>query len=178
MPRKTGTPRSPAPRLTAASMRPRPDAAENLVHVRPVMPELARFNEAAARCRGKRPFTYVKPAIAFASMRPRPDAAENSDAGAAARGGRAASMRPRPDAAENHDGRRSSRPTGNCFNEAAARCRGKQPFAYSAMSFLSRASMRPRPDAAENVMRYASSGGGRLASMRPRPDAAENSRRR
>ena len=37
-----------------------------------------------------------------------------------------ASMRPRPDAAENSVGRRG-KPCGECrFNEAAARCRGKQ----------------------------------------------------
>ena len=36
-------------------------------------------------------------------------------------------MRPRPDAAENcRDARRAARQTP-CFNEAAARCRGKHP---------------------------------------------------
>ena len=36
-----------------------------------------RFNEAAARCRGKRAATPADPDPAAASMRPRPDAAEN-----------------------------------------------------------------------------------------------------
>ena len=59
-------------------------------------------------------------------MRPRPDAAENGhDAGRGDLAG-GASMRPRPDAAENT---RSVSRTARCrcsFNEAAARCRGKQ----------------------------------------------------
>ena len=37
----------------AASMRPRPDAAENIQHFHPPPPFCRRFNEAAARCRGK-----------------------------------------------------------------------------------------------------------------------------
>ena len=36
------------------------------------------------------------------------------------------------------------------FNEAAARCRGKQP-ALAHVGDEARASMRPRPDAAENA---------------------------
>ena len=36
-----------------------------------------RFNEAAARCRGKRTIALDAPQVAAASMRPRPDAAEN-----------------------------------------------------------------------------------------------------
>ena len=62
----------------------------------------AGFNEAAARCRGKRRLRgrWLRGWTA-ASMRPRPDAAENT-----LRFGRffettLASMRPRPDAAEN-----------------------------------------------------------------------------
>ena len=64
--------------------------------------EAARFNEAAARCRGK-PYESIPYFRAYhmASMRPRPDAAENARTG------------PPPAC-------RSS-----CFNEAAARCRGK-----------------------------------------------------
>ena len=67
---------------------------------RPMRPR--RFNEAAARCRGKL-VRGVEPGLdAAASMRPRPDAAEN---GRPHRGRRhrrrLASMRPRPDAAEN-----------------------------------------------------------------------------
>ena len=72
--------------LHAASMRPRPDAAEN-APTRPSDPMAApRFNEAAARCRGKRPDAAENvraerrlPVIVGASMRPRPDAAENGD---------------------------------------------------------------------------------------------------
>ena len=37
----------------AASMRPRPDAAENICAGRCGQPFTTRFNEAAARCRGK-----------------------------------------------------------------------------------------------------------------------------
>ena len=61
------------------------------------------FNEAAARCRGKRATgRLVADAQAQASMRPRPDAAENGS-DLIRRHGEAcvASMRPRPDAAEN-----------------------------------------------------------------------------
>ena len=39
---------------------------------------------------------------------------------------RAASMRPRPDAAENPACRGAAATVTPCFNEAAARCRGKQ----------------------------------------------------
>ena len=90
-----------------------------------------RFNEAAARCRGKQPDPAFGRAEHRASMRPRPDAAENV-AGAVLRdehGG--ASMRPRPDAAENY------RVNALCAAAGVA-------------------SMRPRPDAAENSMRRAS----------------------
>ena len=41
--------------------------------------------------------------------------------------------------------------TSTGFNEAAARCRGKQPVAELADDDVARASMRPRPDAAENL---------------------------
>ena len=63
---------------SAASMRPRPDAAENSGKSRPRPRSGSRFNEAAARCRGKRrqPGAGIPPAP-IASMRPRPDAAEN-----------------------------------------------------------------------------------------------------
>ena len=62
-----------------------------------------RFNEAAARCRGKRTREQTRVyRPRRASMRPRPDAAENRDtrmlAGVISD---VASMRPRPDAAEN-----------------------------------------------------------------------------
>ena len=98
-PVQTTARRSP---VVPASMRPRPDAAEN--RGLPVTSSGAarRFNEAAARCRGK------------------PEAGRSAGAR-----GRAASMRPRPDAAENR--RSASPPARPCarFNEAAARCRGK-----------------------------------------------------
>ena len=61
-----------------------------------------RFNEAAARCRGK-------PTQVLESG-----------------GGVGASMRPRPDAAENASCSGSSRRFSSGFNEAAARCRGKR----------------------------------------------------
>ena len=79
MPRKTTESRFRSPLAAGASMRPRPDAAENGM----TPAELSGAKEA--------------------SMRPRPDAAENDalrtpgPAGDEAR----ASMRPRPDAAEN-----------------------------------------------------------------------------
>ena len=77
------------PRKTAARRWSRPSAR-------------CRFNEAAARCRGKLlpgpPFYY---GYNLASMRPRPDAAENVGASAEATLTDLASMRPRPDAAEN-----------------------------------------------------------------------------
>ena len=64
---------------------------------------ILRFNEAAARCRGKpAPPALERAGEGAASMRPRPDAAENVRRTVAwARAARDASMRPRPDAAEN-----------------------------------------------------------------------------
>ena len=180
MPRKT-----PAVAATAiegnthASMRPRPDAAEN------------QGRQAGWGC-----------SLTRASMRPRPDAAENpvQHRGAGQTG--PASMRPRPDAAENQArfaetyspehrfneaaarcrGKpRTSRPASSvssCFNEAAARCRGKPLDGSGLHSGVRQASMRPRPDAAENRRGKPSISDLTLeASMRPRPDAAENPRR-
>ena len=62
-----------------ASMRPRPDAAENARLWAAAHVGGAGFNEAAARCRGKhmRGIVIDGPDGAGASMRPRPDAAEN-----------------------------------------------------------------------------------------------------
>ena len=102
MPRKTRRRRMRACDPSLASMRPRPDAAENLPWYGSVDLASPRFNEAAARCRGK---------LALDLREERPV--------------RRASMRPRPDAAEN-----AGRPRGQVsnpprFNEAAARCRGK-----------------------------------------------------
>ena len=112
-----------------ASMRPRPDAAENGRHLRAAGREpAARFNEAAARCRGKR----------AGPGRPPPACWRFNEAAARCRGkrrsrarphraGRLASMRPRPDAAENaRSGARSADGPAAGFNEAAARCRGKR----------------------------------------------------
>ena len=62
----------------AASMRPRPDAAENSTPAAPGASSPTRFNEAAARCRGKQGEPRRRLACRRrASMRPRPDAAEN-----------------------------------------------------------------------------------------------------
>ena len=110
-----------------------------------------RFNEAAARCRGKRPQRMPLGGGVNASMRPRPDAAENilflirliririasmrprPDAAENAREDpnrtdptATASMRPRPDAAENQEVLAFVRQPPTGFNEAAARCRGKR----------------------------------------------------
>ena len=64
--------------LDAASMRPRPDAAENHAPSVQVDLYLCGFNEAAARCRGKhQQQAGAEEAEGRASMRPRPDAAEN-----------------------------------------------------------------------------------------------------
>ena len=61
-----------------------------------------------------------------------------------------------------------------CFNEAAARCRGKGDQGMENVRHRAHASMRPRPDAAEKAdLRPGSRRGTRPASMRPRPDAAE-----
>ena len=54
MPRKTFRFPFPIVRPLVASMRPRPDAAENLPACQSVAAgDVRRFNEAAARCRGK-----------------------------------------------------------------------------------------------------------------------------
>ena len=87
-----------------------------------------RFNEAAARCRGKLRPRRRTAAVEAASMRPRPDAAENQRGRAEILTDRAlASMRPRPDAAENAGDDLERDLGGRRFNEAAARCRGKRP---------------------------------------------------
>ena len=84
-----------------------------------------RFNEAAARCRGKLPRLGRLAAALGASMRPRPDAAENAAAALQVAGQVRASMRPRPDAAENARRGAGAARRAPRFNEAAARCRGK-----------------------------------------------------
>ena len=71
----------------------------------------SRFNEAAARCRGKLHGSRADAETALAaSMRPRPDAAENLDHRRAGTRQLGASMRPRPDAAENiRQGRKAAK---------------------------------------------------------------------
>ena len=65
-------------RAVDASMRPRPDAAENRRRAAAAWRSDPRFNEAAARCRGKPWYRRLSRAAGgAASMRPRPDAAEN-----------------------------------------------------------------------------------------------------
>ena len=77
MPRKTScAARSPLA-SRAASMRPRPDAAENGEKISVPVPRCVCFNEAAARCRGKPVVEVADGSCGGASMRPRPDAAEN-----------------------------------------------------------------------------------------------------
>ena len=138
-----------------ASMRPRPDAAENFISRTSACRRRGGFNEAAARCRGKlRQLPAGHQPRRSASMRPRPDAAENFAAAVAAGGDQVASMRPRPDAAENpRPGSRRAAGRPPRFNEAAARCRGKLPRRRDRARPRRRASMRPRPDAAENAER-------------------------
>ena len=104
MPRKTAPAAPLRPGEDGASMRPRPDAAENLCRARGSVTWIIRFNEAAARCRGKPPGSDPLTATAPA-----------------------ASMRPRPDAAENPLIVWHVELINNGFNEAAARCRGKPP---------------------------------------------------
>ena len=201
MPRKTRAPRGGGRFTSGASMRPRPDAAENAVSPTPHRLPPARFNEAAARCRGKQGRWTAAPGPYIASMRPRPDAAENKYPTSHPNlDYLSASMRPRPDAAENRTrtssrsrrrparfneaaarcrGKRTSwsqsRNTRPGFNEAAARCRGKRPQGCELGVRANDASMRPRPDAAENTETLMMIGFvPSLASMRPRPDAAEN----
>ena len=136
------------------------------------------FNEAAARCRGKRNWPVdAMIQVLLASMRPRPDAAENR-AGTARR---TAVVRRFNEAAARCRGKRVNtaprQARGNSFNEAAARCRGK-PARPPLVDRGRAASMRPRPDAAENAYDAVRDIGRGGASMRPRPDAAENMARR
>ena len=137
----------------AASMRPRPDAAENGPRRRPRAARAGCFNEAAARCRGKRlrAADPRAPGAVPASMRPRPDAAENTPSTTTPRrppwcfNEAAARCRGKPAAR-----RCCATGTGRRFNEAAARCRGKRPGTAPVRAHVREASMRPRPDAAEN----------------------------
>ena len=108
-------------------MRPRPDAAENPGGCPPTPAPPRRFNEAAARCRGKPLLDLFNRAPnPHASMRPRPDAAENQvnpdpTLTVPEQGFNEAAARCRGKPASTHGGHHDC--TG--FNEAAARCRGK-----------------------------------------------------
>ena len=200
MPRKTPPRAPPAGERLAASMRPRPDAAENAadhdlrdrpdpasMRPRPDAAENPRFvcvvcgrswgfNEAAARCRGKHGGLdgSDRPARGF------------NEAAARCRGKRRrvrspATFPPRfNEAAARCRGKRprrgDRRRPRRRFNEAAARCRGKRRGGHVGRLPLRPASMRPRPDAAENPVDRRRPPGPALASMRPRPDAAENPR--
>ena len=150
MPRKTQVGEQDARLAGAASMRPRPDAAEN---------NLDSIG-----------LTY----LGVASMRPRPDAAENVGR---APDGISARIRFN-EAAARCRGKRRGRcacwSRWHRFNEAAARCRGKRALAGNTEANALVASMRPRPDAAENLGQGAAETPESPASMRPRPDAAEN----
>ena len=92
-----------------ASMRPRPDAAENTSFGRTAVSIRNRFNEAAARCRGKR------------ARRPgtRSNSASFNEAAARCRG-------------KPGDRRRDMNWIHAGFNEAAARCRGKRMYGIGA----------------------------------------------
>ena len=60
MPRKTaGSGHRAADPVPQASMRPRPDAAENWRRYHVVSLLMTGFNEAAARCRGKLPLRCI-----------------------------------------------------------------------------------------------------------------------
>ena len=140
-------------RRNAASMRPRPDAAENVIDRGGYEVTRRRFNEAAARCRGKRGARVETPG------RPR----RFNEAAARCRGkrgpGAEALLRMPPgfnEAAARCRGKRvssgSRRRPRRRFNEAAARCRGK-PSRRGRHGYQNvGASMRPRPDAAENSL--------------------------
>ena len=109
-------------------MRPRPDAAENADREHERGSGGGRFNEAAARCRGKRrSLLQTLPAARAASMRPRPDAAENDTAPLDdLQEGLQASMRPRARCRGKRRSCSAVTTRWRGFNEAAARCRGKR----------------------------------------------------
>ena len=201
MPRKTQGASEQALQNIAASMRPRPDAAENVVVGDQHHPATAASMRPRPDAAENRRVPAPHPPAEAASMRPRPDAAENlrkhngcwlrsargfNEAAARCRGkltvpgdvgpAGAASMRPRPDAAENDDPPAPAAADDTRFNEAAARCRGK-------LSSPTRSPARRRSfnEAAARcrgklwlVAEQAAEG--EVASMRPRPDAAENAR--
>ena len=149
--------RSEAGPAARASMRPRPDAAENVGADRRGAGLRWRFNEAAARCRGKRRWRTGRTGCSGTTR--------FNEAAARCRGKHG------PPAARGAESR-------CCFNEAAARCRGKPVQGTGGNCQTRSASMRPRPDAAENAPVERGAGHYGPASMRPRPDAAENTRPR
>ncbi len=109
-----------------------------------------RFNEAAARGRGKPTHVAGNRPVFTASMRPRREAAENA-----------------------YPSMTAALPCDR-FNEAAARGRGK-PVDDTLLPRFIPASMRPRREAAENLDPQGDAPNSvRLASMRPRREAAEN----
>ena len=63
MPRKTSPGMPSIHRSMVASMRPRPDAAENRDVARVAAVDGIGFNEAAARCRGKRAIRPPLPVV-------------------------------------------------------------------------------------------------------------------
>ena len=186
MPRKTMEGRAGKAQPHGASMRPRPDAAENTPAGIAAGRPARGFNEAAARCRGKPSLEHP-----LVTRMNRFQAGEGfNEAAARCRGKRPdrprqrlgpppASMRPRPDAAENgsqvHPG--GSPATG--FNEAAARCRGKPGVCWcvprTRTTGFNEAAARCRGKHTAADRRLADEV---RASMRPRPDAAENDVRR
>ena len=152
MPRKT--PDAGAARNAGhwASMRPRPDAAENTARGETYSSAAICFNEAAARCRGKQ---GAPAAAAGAGTRRFNEAAARCRGKPTSRTRNSGSGRSFNEAAARCRGKRpepgSSRPRSPGFNEAAARCRGKHSSTRTTPDGTPRrASMRPRPDAAEN----------------------------
>ena len=113
------------PITIVASMRPRPDATENAG----VGVSGAKHGEASMRPRpdATENARLVAPHVGAraASMRPRPDATENVVSVQLGPRLHVASMRPRPDATENPSRSRRASPRFLRFNEAAARCHGK-----------------------------------------------------
>ena len=159
-----------------ASMRPRPDAAENDSAPAAGSRCTASFNEAAARCRGKR---------ASSPSAPFPGPCFN-EAAARCRGkrrsSRRASRRARPSFNEaaarcrgKPVGRRWWSGIARSFNEAAARCRGKP--AQNNRATITASSFNEAAARCRGKLRHGpSTCRGPCASMRPRPDAAENGR--
>ena len=125
MPGKTGGVRPPPGGGRVASMRPQRNAGENGLTARLQGLWRRSFNEAPAKCRGKRREVDV----VFPIRR------SFNEAPAKCRGKRA--------------GRRSASGWKRRFNEAPAKCRGKQRNGIQ-LAFAQHASMRPQRNAGEN----------------------------